>query len=154
VPKWITGRLRVDESRGAWTIAGFSQGGTCSLQLAVRAPSVYGQFIDISGQREPTLGNRRDTVRAAFGGDDAAYRAVNPLEVLATTRFPDTAGMIVAGLRDLEYRPQDKEVFEACRKSGMDVALREYPGGHDWSVWRPGLYESLPWLAKRTGMAR
>ncbi|MGI5505741.1 alpha/beta hydrolase [Lentzea sp. CA-135723] len=154
VPGWIKERLTVDERREAWTIAGFSHGGTCSVQLAVRAPDVYGNFIDISGQREPTLGTREETVKAAFGGDAAAFARVNPLDILAREKFPRTAGVIVAGKDDAQYRPADAEVFEACRKAGMDVQWKELPGGHDWNVWRPGLYSSLPWLAQRTGLVR
>lgn len=154
VPKWIKERLTVDERREAWTVAGLSQGGTCSLQLAVRAPDVYGNFIDLSGQREPTLGTRAETVKAAFGGDEAAFVRVNPLDILAKQRFPQLAGVIVAGKDDGVYRPAGVEVFEACRKAGMDVLWKELPGGHDWNVWRPGLYGSLPWLAQRTGLVR
>jgi enterochelin esterase-like enzyme/multisubunit Na+/H+ antiporter MnhB subunit len=154
VPKWIKERLTVDERREAWTVAGLSQGGTCSLQLAVRAPDVYGNFIDLSGQREPTLGTRAETVKAAFGGDEAAFVRVNPLDILAKQRFPQLAGVIVAGKDDGVYRPAAAEVFEACRKAGMDVLWKELPGGHDWNVWRPGLYGSLPWLAQRTGLVR
>ncbi|WNV88394.1 alpha/beta hydrolase-fold protein [Umezawaea sp. Da 62-37] len=152
VPGWIRHRLQVDGSRGAWTIAGLSQGGTCSLQLAVRAPAVYSRFIDVSGQREPTLGNRADTVRAAFGGDERAFRRVNPLDVLRATRFPDTEGMVVAGKDDSTYHDQDREVYEACLRAGMDMRWRELPGGHDWTVWRPGLVDALPWLGERTGL--
>ena len=43
---------------------------------------------------------------------------------------------------------------EACRRAGIDVVWKELPGGHDWNVWRPGLYDSLPWLASRTGLAK
>lgn len=154
VPKWIKERLTVDERREAWTIAGFSHGGTCAVQLAVRAPDVYGNFINLSGQREPTLGTRADTVKAAFGGDEAAFIRVNPMDILARQRFPQTAGVIVAGRDDALYRPADAEVFEACRKAGMDVQWKELPGGHDWNVWRPGFYSSLPWLAQRTGLVR
>ncbi|SMD26045.1 alpha/beta hydrolase [Kibdelosporangium aridum] len=154
VPEWIKQRLTVDERREAWTIAGFSQGGTCAVQLAVRAPDVYGNFIDIAGQREPSLGSRAETVKAAFGGDEAAFVRVNPMDVLARERFPQTAGVIVAGRDDVLYRQEDAEVFEACRKAGMDVLWKELPGGHDWNVWRPGLYDSLPWLAARTGLSR
>jgi enterochelin esterase-like enzyme len=154
VPEWIRRRLTVDERRDAWTVAGFSQGGTCALQLAVRAPDVYGNFIDVSGQREPTLGTRPDTVRAAFGGDEAAFTRVNPLDVLARERFPRTAGVIVTGRDDVLYRQAGVEVFRAARAAGMDVRWRELPGGHDWTVWRPGLYDSLPWLAARTGLTR
>jgi enterochelin esterase-like enzyme len=154
VPKWVKERLTVDERREAWTIAGFSHGGTCALQLAVRAPDVYGNFINLSGQREPTLGTRAETVKAAFGGDEAAFIRVNPMDILARQRFPHTAGVIVAGQDDALYRPADAEVFEACRKAGMDVQWKELPGGHDWNVWRPGFYSSLPWLAQRTGLVR
>ena len=154
VPKWIKERLTVDERREAWTVAGLSHGGTCSLQLAVRAPDVYGNFIDLSGQREPTLGTRADTVKAAFGGDEAAFVRVNPLNILAKQKFPQTSGVIVAGKDDGQYRPAGLEVFEACRKAGMDVQWKELPGGHDWNVWRPGLYGTLPWLAQRTGLVR
>ncbi|MBB5960117.1 enterochelin esterase-like enzyme [Saccharothrix tamanrassetensis] len=154
VPRWIRKRLQVDERRTAWTIAGFSQGGTCALQLAVRAPDVYAAFIDISGQGEPTLGSRADTVRELFGGDAGAFRRVNPVDIMATTRFPATAGVVVAGQQDPYYRDADRKVFEACQRAGMDVRWVELPGGHDWNVWRPGLYDSLPWLAGRTGLAR
>ncbi|GGU48343.1 alpha/beta hydrolase [Lentzea flava] len=153
VPEWIKRRLTVDERREAWTIAGFSQGGTCALQLAVRAPDVYGNFIDLTGQREPSLGSRADTVKAAFGGDENAFVRVNPMDVLARQQFPQTAGVIVAGRDDLLYRQANAEVFEACRRAGMDVRWKELPGAHDWNVWRPGLYDSLPWLAARTGLS-
>jgi S-formylglutathione hydrolase FrmB len=152
VPAWIKQRLTVDERREAWTIAGFSQGGTCALQLAVRAPDVYGNFIDLTGQREPSLGSRADTVQAAFGGDEAAFTRVNPMDILARERFPQTAGVIVAAQGDALYRQAAADVFEACRKAGMDVQWKDLPGGHDWNVWRPGLYDSLPWLATRAGL--
>ncbi|SDO12012.1 alpha/beta hydrolase [Lentzea jiangxiensis] len=154
VPAWIRQRLTVDERREAWTVAGFSQGATCSLQLAVRAPDVYGNFIALAPQREPSLGTREETVKAAFGGDEAAFAKVNPMDVLAGQRFPRTAGVVVAGRDDVTYRQADAEVFEACRKAGMDVQWRELPNNHDWNMARDGLFGSLPWLARRTGLVR
>ncbi|MFF5095606.1 MULTISPECIES: alpha/beta hydrolase-fold protein [Actinosynnema] len=154
VPAWVKQRLTVDERREAWTIAGASQGGTCALQLAVRAPEVYGSFVDLAGQREPTLGSRAETVEAAFGGDEAAFTRVNPLDVLARQRFPDTAGVLVVGREDSAYRQASADVLAACRAAGMDVRREERPGGHDWNVWRSGLRDSLPWLAARTGLVR
>ncbi|GAB2857314.1 alpha/beta hydrolase-fold protein [Lentzea nigeriaca] len=154
VPAWIKQRLTVDERREAWTIAGFSQGGTCAVQLAVRAPDVYGNFIYLTGQREPSLSSRAETIKAAFGGDEAAFTRVNPMDILARQRFPQIAGVIVAGQHDVLYRQANAEVFEACRRAGMDVQWKELPGAHDWNVWRPGLYDTLPWLATRTGLSR
>ena len=154
VPAWIKQRLTVDERREAWTVAGFSQGATCAVQLAVRAPDVYGNFVALAPQHEPTLGTRQETVKAAFGGDEAAFVRVNPMDILARQRFPQTGGVIVAGRDDATYRKADAEVFEACRKAGMDVLWKELPSGHDWNMAREGFVESLPWLAGRTGLVR
>ncbi|MET9230557.1 alpha/beta hydrolase-fold protein [Lentzea sp. NPDC003310] len=154
VPAWIKQRLTVDERRESWTVAGFSQGATCSVQLAVRAPDVYGNFIALAPQPEPSLGTRQETVKAAFGGDEAAFVRVNPMDVLARQQFPRTAGIVVAGRDDVTYRKADAEVFEACRKAGMDVQWKELPNNHDWNMAREGLFGSLPWLAQRTGLVR
>ncbi len=149
VPAWVRATLQVDPAPRSWAIAGFSAGGTCALQLALNAPRVYPTFLDISGQSEPTLGDRRRTVAAAFGGDAAAFAAVNPLDLLARHRYPGTAGLIVAGRDDGLYRPQALQVLRAARAAGLQVGYRELPDGHDWRLGGAGLETSLPWLAAR-----
>jgi S-formylglutathione hydrolase FrmB len=151
VPAWIRSTLQVDPDPSGWAIGGFSNGGTCSLQMAVTAPEVYPTFVDVSGEAEPTLGDRATTVQAAFGGDEAAFAAVNPLDVLARRQFPGTAGYLVAGREDAAYLPQAQRVFAACQAAGMDVQLHLLPGGHTFEVWGPGLEQALPWLATRLG---
>jgi S-formylglutathione hydrolase FrmB len=153
VPAWIKQRLTVDERRGAWTIAGFSQGGTCAMQLAVRAPDVYGNFAAFAPQNEPSLGTRQETVKAAFGGDEAAFIRVNPLDILARQRFPQSAGIFFEG-RDDPYRNAVHGVYEAGRKAGMDVLWKELAYGHDWKVAREGFAGVVPWFAERTGLVR
>jgi S-formylglutathione hydrolase FrmB len=152
VPNWITATLQVDPDRSAWAIGGLSNGGTCSLQMAVNYPDVYPTFVDISGEAEPNLGDHAQTVQAAFGGDEAAFAAVNPLQVMAERQFPDTAGYLVAGQEDSVYLPQAQRVFAACQAAGMSVELHLLPGGHTWQVWGPGLENALPWLATRLGL--
>jgi S-formylglutathione hydrolase FrmB len=152
VPTWIRETLQVDPEPSGWAIGGFSNGGTCSLQMAVNEPDVYPTFVDISGEDEPTLGDRAATVQAAFGGDEAAFAAVNPPDVMAKKRFPDTAGYFVAGQQDTEYLPEAQRAFAAAQAAGMDVQLHLLPGGHTFEVWGPGLEDALPWLATRLGM--
>ncbi|MBB5870899.1 enterochelin esterase-like enzyme [Allocatelliglobosispora scoriae] len=153
VPDWINSELQVAQGRDNWTFAGFSHGGTCALQMGVNAPDVYGSFIDISGQSEPTLGSREKTIDGAFGGDAAAFAKVNPLDVMKTRQFPDTAAVIVGGTSDGTYLPQAKEVYAACKAAGMDVTYMEIDGGHDWRVWGGGLEQNLPWLARQTHLS-
>ena len=152
VPRWIRANLQVNDDPQAWAIGGFSHGGTCALQLAVNAPRVYPTFLDISGEQAPSLGSPAKTVQAAFGGDVAAFHRVNPLDVLAGTRFSGSAGMFIAGSADGVYRPQQERVAHACQHAGMQVVYLVLPGNHTWSVWRPGLGAALPWLAGRLGL--
>ncbi len=150
VPAWVRATLQVTPD--GWAVGGLSNGGTCSLQLAVNAPRDFPTFVDISGEDAPTLGDRARTITEAFGGDEAAYRAVNPLDVLAARSFPDTAGYLVGGRDDTTYLPQAQRVVAACRAAGMDVRFTELPGGHTWEVWGPGLEGALPWLGTRLGI--
>ncbi|GGX86664.1 alpha/beta hydrolase [Streptomyces hiroshimensis] len=154
VPDWIRSHLQVAAARTSWVISGISFGGTCSIQLGVNAPQVYGVVNDISGQEAPTLGSRQKTVDKAFGGDEAAFTAVNPLDVMARQRFPDTKAAFVAGSSDSTYRPQQRKVYDAAVKAGMRAEWVLLPGGHSWQVWRPGLERQLPWISRETGLTR
>jgi S-formylglutathione hydrolase FrmB len=157
VPDWVTSHLQVRPPGQGWAVAGVSEGGTCAIQLATQAPRLYASFVDISGQAEPTLGSRQLTVSRAFGGDAAAFARVNPAAVLASTRFPRSAGVFVAGTGDRLYTPQQQSMYLAARRAGMTVTLVYLPGGHGWGVGRGGLQHTVAWLAARlaiTGGAR
>ena len=154
VPAWIRRNLQVDPDPRAWAVGGYSEGGTCALQTALRAPQTYPSLIDISGQAEPSLGSRAATVRDVFGGDEPAFHAANPLDELGTRRYPGTAGMLVVGEQDGQYRPQAEQVRHALLAAGAAVKFQLVPGGHTWQVWGPGLELSLPWLGTRLGLTR
>jgi len=152
VPNWITSHLQVRPPARGWAIGGFSHGGTCAIQLSTQAPRLYRFFVDISGQIEPTLGSRQLTISRAFGGDAAAFARVDPILVLARTRFPRTAGVFVGGADDRVYTPQQQIIYRAARHAGMTVTFMELPGGHDWRVWRGGLEHNVAWLASQLGI--
>ena len=152
VPAWVKANLQVDTDPRAWAVGGLSYGGTCSLQLATNHPDVYPTFLDLSGQLEPTLGDRDRTVDAAFGGDDAAFTEVNPMDLLASRRFPGTAGVFVVGADDHEYAPGVHTLYAAAQQAGMDVHLVELPGGHSFAVWSAGLAGQVDWLSRRVGL--
>ncbi|MFD6105260.1 alpha/beta hydrolase [Nocardia salmonicida] len=152
VPAWAKANLQVDPDPRSWAVGGLSYGGTCALQLATNYPGVYPTFLDISGEDEPTLGDRQRTVDAAFGGDTAALLRVNPLDLLRSRTYPDSAGAFVVGADDEMYRPQVERMYQAARDAGMDVRLRILPGGHNFALWVSGLRDQLPWLATRLGL--
>jgi S-formylglutathione hydrolase FrmB len=146
VPAWVAAHLHTD---GTWAIAGASNGGTCALQLALRDPALFPTFLDIAGQEEPTLGSHSATVRAAFGGDEAAFRAVNPLDELTARRFPGLAAMLTYSDQDHVYGPQQQRVRQALLADGVPVRLLVVAGRHGWVSFGPTVTQALPWLAVR-----
>lgn len=152
VPAWAVGALQVNPDHRTWAIGGLSYGGTCALQMSTLKPDVYPTFIDLSGQLEPTLGDRQGTVDDVFGGDAAAFTAVNPMDLLKANRYPQVGGYFVVGADDGEYKAGLHTVYDAAQAAGMDVAFQEVRGGHTFAVWSKGLADSLPFVARRMGL--
>lgn len=150
VPAWISTHLQV--SATTFAIGGFSFGGTCGLQLALRRPEVYPTFLDISGQTEPTLGDHDQTVRAAFGGDENKFAAVNPIDELQVRRYAEVAGYVAVAAEDADYRPDDERMTAALRADGVAVTFDSVPGPHSWPTAVQALRNALPWLCGRTGL--
>ncbi|WP_051830037.1 MULTISPECIES: alpha/beta hydrolase [Streptomyces] len=154
VPNWVHQNLQTATGRNTWAIGGASMGGTCALQLGVNAPDVYGTVLDMSGQDQPTLGSKEQTVKAAFGGDGKKFDAVDPVQVMARKKFPDTNVALLVGETDEEFRPQMEKVYQAVQGAGMKAKFELMPGGHGWIVFRPGIAQQIPWLAQQTGLTR
>jgi S-formylglutathione hydrolase FrmB len=152
VPNWVTTHLHVDPNHAHWVVGGMSFGGTCALQLALAHPTLFPTLFDAAGQDEPTLGSRARTIAAAFGGNAAAFTAVDPLHELAVHRYPRTAGIFVVGSGDRLYRPEEAVVVAAARRSGMHVISQIRPGGHLWAVGSGALSADLSWIAARMGI--
>ena len=152
VPDWVRTHLQVDPAPTSWAIAGISSGGTCALQMATNYPAVYPTFFDMSGDSEPTLGDRAQTVDAAFGGDDAAFTRVNPADLMRVRSYPESSGLFVTGVDDTDGIAAQRSVCSAATAAGMRTRCVEVSGGHDWSVWSAALSDEMDWLANRLGL--
>lgn len=157
VPNAIRTQLRVDPSPSHWVVGGFSYGGTCSLQMATNHPDVFPNFVDISGDLEPTLGSgttgRQLTVDSAFGGDESKFKAINPADLLAANKYPDSAGWFIWGDADPENKPEQLQLYAAAKAAGMDVQQWESAGtGHDWGTVTAGLAHVMPWMAAKMNL--
>ena len=150
VTRWLQTDLQADTAHMA--IGGFSVGGTCALQMAVRHPDLYPTFLDVSGQAEPTLGDPEQTVQQAFGGDQDAYRSVDPVHELPTAHLPGSAGLMTVGRADADFRRQAEQILALARGAGMSVELSEVPGNHSWTIASDALAQGLPWISGRLGL--
>ncbi|MGN8050413.1 alpha/beta hydrolase [Curtobacterium sp. 22159] len=155
VPDWVREHLHVAAGPSNWAISGFSQGGTCALQLGATDPDLFGSWIDVSGQLGPTLQDRSDTVARGFGGDERAYEDAQPLRILQQDApYSASAAFIAAGADDHRYGPNVQRVAAAAEAAGVQVTAHLVPdGGHDWHTAGHALQEGVAWFMRRTGLA-
>lgn len=154
VPAGITQQLRVQTDHAHWAVGGFSNGGTCAVQMAFNHPDVYPSFISLGGEEGPTVGaNEAESIQNLFGGDAAKYRAINPLDLMQTGKFPTVSGWLVYGAGDVVIGPGQDKLYAAARAAGLDVQKYVVPDtSHDWNMVTGGLTHVLPWLGRRMGI--
>ncbi|MDJ0378023.1 alpha/beta hydrolase-fold protein [Cryobacterium sp. PH31-L1] len=154
VPTWIRAHLHVVAQPLGWTIAGFSQGGTCSIQLGAAHPQLYGTILDISGELVPSNGSEAHTVAAGFDGSAASYAAAAPSAILAAhAPYADLAAIFVVGDGDLRFLPGVHAIADAAHRAGVDSRLFESSGtAHDWHTVDYAWTTALPLIAARTGL--
>jgi enterochelin esterase-like enzyme len=154
VPRWIRSHYSVAPAPGGWAIAGFSQGGTCSIQLGAAHPTLFGTVFDISGEERPGSRSPDDAVRTGFAGSRAAYAAAAPAAVLAA-HAPDhhLRAVFVAGREDARYLGWARTLAAAATRAGAETRLIVSPGtGHDWHTVHFALTAALPLVAHDLGL--
>ena len=155
VPDWITTHLHVLQDRKYWAIGGFSEGGTCSIQLGAKYRGLYGSIFDVSGQLAPVRGTVAATIASAFGGSVAAYQAATPIALLAAgAPYADTLGIFAVGQNDTRYGAAAATVSQAASAAGMTVHFIRSPGtAHDWHTVQYAIHQALPTLYSRWGLS-
>jgi len=156
VPNWIRTHLTVQTSAVAWAIGGFSEGGTCSIQLGAAHPELFGGIFDISGQVAPKNGTLQQTIARGFGGSTAAYSAALPLTILATRApYRNTVAVFVSGQLDTKYGAESDTVFAAAKAAGMRATRQRSPGtAHDWHTVQWALRTQLGPIYQQLGVER
>lgn len=156
VPTWIRDHLTVQTAPASWGIGGFSEGGTCSIQLGAAHPGLFGSIFDISGQVAPFNGSIKQTIALGFGGNVAAYHAALPLTVLAKNApYSNTVGVFVSGQLDTKYGPESDKVFAAAKAAGIRATRQISPGtSHDWHTVQWALRTQLGPVYRQMGVER
>lgn len=155
VPSWIRSHLNVSDDRRDWAIGGYSQGGTCSIQLGARFTGTFGNILDVSGELAPHRGSIPATIADAFGGSTAAYEAAKPLALLAAHEpFADTLAIFAVGGDDARYRPIATTMKDAAGRAGMTAVEIVAPNSaHDWKTVGYAVDRGLEILGERWALS-
>jgi S-formylglutathione hydrolase FrmB len=155
VVDYVTNHFHVASGPRAWTIGGFSQGGTCSIQFATSRPDLFSTFIDVSGELGPSLGDEETTIAQGFAGNRAAYEAAQPQAIMAEHGpYEDTAAFFAVGATDARYGRIMTANSAAAARAGMAVTRYVSPGsGHDWTTATNGFAHGIGQFYPRMGLS-
>ncbi|GAA2344376.1 alpha/beta hydrolase [Dactylosporangium salmoneum] len=146
VPAFITGTLQIQHNPSSWGIAGFSEGGTCALDLVLGHPDIYRHVIDFGGDARPNLGSPAHTLSALFGGSLAAEQAHDPAWLLSTRRYSGVTLWFGAGADDTRGIAVGEQLAADATRAGLVTHRFVDTGGHNWQFASVGFARVLPQL--------
>jgi len=154
LPGQLARTLRVRAPGPGWGVAGYSEGGFCAANMALRFPRRYGAAGVLSGYFAP-FDNRlaaSGPLVSPFGGSSALRQRNTPLDEVqalpAGTVIP--AFWLGAGAADGQA-VADAETFRQVlvpRQGRVPLTLTP-GGGHTMTTWRAELPPLLAWMTPR-----
>ena len=158
LPAQIARALRVARPGRAWAVAGYSEGGFCAANMALRYPHRYGFAGVLSGYFTPLDNQLAGTGRpvSPFGGDTRLRDENTPLDELpnlpAATVIPRF--WLAAGATDGQDVLSAERFWQELRPRQPDAPLTLTPGsGHTMTTWRAQVPSMLTWMTSRLARA-
>jgi enterochelin esterase-like enzyme len=144
VPDFVVSRYRARAERAAWGIVGFSTGGFCAANLALRHPDRYAAAASLSGYYTAiTDGTTGDLYR----GDTRLRNENSPLWRLGNLPVPAVALYLACASDDSKGVTQLHAMATAARPP-LRVTTAVVPsGGHTGAAWQAMTPAALDWLS-------
>lgn len=155
VVNWALANLNITHDHKDWTIVGYSNGGGCAISYLAQYPKMWPNVIDISGEEYPGTEQEEMVLADIFGGNQGAYDAIKPENLLAAQKLTDTFGVFTVGSNDENFVPGVKRISAVAAASGMTVVYYESPnGGHVLPALTDGLAAGFDALYPRLGLSQ
>jgi enterochelin esterase-like enzyme len=157
VPNAIARIARVQPPGRAWGLAGYSEGGYCTANIALQFPSRWGAAGVMSGYFTPISsqvpeGNKpgaKPELRYVFRGRPALRLLNSPQDYVTRVPVNDVlpAFWLAAGAEDASDVTAAQDFRQLLETRVANVPLVIIPGGgHQGSVWRAALVPMLSWM--------
>jgi enterochelin esterase-like enzyme len=143
VPEAIAEHFRVTPDRKGWSMMGYSTGGYCAVDLALRHPDRFGSAVSLDGYFAPAIDN---TTGDLFKHDATLQRSYTPLQTIGDRRPATLRFYLVVGDAEAKAKSQAR-TFAAAVRQPDTVTVVDVPGGHNWDTWNRALPAALAWLA-------
>jgi enterochelin esterase-like enzyme len=140
----ITHAYRASAQSTAWAIMGYSSGGFCATNLAMRHPDMFVAAASIAGYARPA----HDHQTGELFGHSAALRDQNtPLWRATHLPPPDVALLLVSTAQDPGTDRDAADLAAAARPPLSVTRLSLRHGGHNFEVWRAEEPVAFAWVS-------
>jgi enterochelin esterase-like enzyme len=137
--------LRTARNRDGWALMGYSTGGFCATNLALRHPREFSAAVNLSGNYIPYIDS---TTGDIFKGDKKVQAANTPQETIKRPRACPTSLYLFAsrgdpvGMRELRNFEKHVKAPDAATIVKLDA------GGHNFGVWQAAMPQAFVWTAR------
>lgn len=156
VPAYLKQHTQVSTDPNQWAIGGYSMGGTCGNIVALRNPQIYGNFMNISGEVDPSHGDKHSqTLKVLFNDSVDNLAAHSPSRILeshSTFPYPMKAWFFIGADEPKSMINEMQQHYELSKRVGITTQMVTKPGGHTFEVWHEGYIEGLRWLSNQMGL--
>lgn len=156
VVDWAKRNLNIIQDPRYWVIAGYSNGGGCAIKYGAQEPDVFKNILDVSGEEFPGSEDVSGAVAQIYGGDQAAFEASKPVNIMAANpgAYAGVTAVFTAGGEDPEYKAAAQTVSDAAAAAGMTVTNYVVPGaGHVGEALPLGLKKGFTVLYPVLGLS-
>ncbi|WP_199512622.1 alpha/beta hydrolase [Nucisporomicrobium flavum] len=137
VATYAATHYRVRTDRAGWGLMGYSAGGFCAMNLALRHPHRYAAAASLSGDAGPGI-------KVGDGSENTTNNVAWRLQNLPQ---PRAAFYVAWAADDRESRDGSRAVVRLARPPLTVTAVELPGGGHSHSLWRRMESPALDWLS-------
>jgi S-formylglutathione hydrolase FrmB len=153
VENWLTHDMRTFATKfigidnRPWSSFGYSTGGWCATEVAIRHPDLYNSAVSLAGYFKPLFSagiNKRE--KRSLQGE---YDLISTLKKAPTS----VRLMIIASKKDKFTNLAAKNFMSAA--NGL-IPIRYVPipiGGHNTNVWKPFVATAFQWINQQNPVA-
>jgi enterochelin esterase-like enzyme len=137
--------FRVATDRNGWAIMGYSTGGFCALNIAMRHPDLFAAGASLSGNVEPYVDRSTGDL---FGNSEALRLANDPLWRAKHLPGAPVSLLLAASRQDVSAWRGVLALGAAVRAPTRAYTFVLPHGGHNMGVWRAMVPVALDWLSR------
>ncbi|MEV0274878.1 alpha/beta hydrolase-fold protein [Streptomyces sp. NPDC050610] len=149
LPEALKQTYRVGHDSSAWGAMGYSSGGSCALQLAMREPGVYPAAASLSGDYK--IANDLTTGNLFGTGPDSKKKEHEHDLIwrLKNMPVPRVSVLVTSSKKGEKNYGETKKFLDAIKAPMSKSAIILEEGSHHFTTWRREIGPALEWMGKQ-----